>query len=129
MIVDSSAVLAILLNESDGERFALAIERADICRMSAVTFVEAAIRAESIGGSRMAADYDAMLREAEVEIEPVTMVQARLARDAYRAFGKGRGHPARLNLGDCFAYALAKAYDEPLLFKGNDFERTDIVPA
>jgi ribonuclease VapC len=71
--------------------------------------------------------FDDFIREANISIEPVTEVQARIARAAYRDFGKGSGHPARLNFGDCFAYALAKESGEPLLFKGGDFAHTDIV--
>ena len=77
----------------------------------------------------MSRRLDAFLQEAEVEIEPVTIEQARLAREAYRDYGKGSGHPARLNFGDCFAYALARDTGEPLLFKGDDFRRTDVTPA
>ena len=73
--------------------------------------------------------FDDLLREAGISVEPVTEEQARLAREAYRDFGRGSGHPAKLNFGDCFAYALAKAMDEPLLFKGEDFSRTDVASA
>ena len=72
---------------------------------------------------------DDLLREASIDIEPVDEIQAKLARQAYRTFGRGSGHPARLNLGDCFAYALARRRGEPMLFKGNDFVHTDITPA
>lgn len=129
MIVDSSALLSILFRESDRERFTLAVADALVCRISAVTFVETAMRAESAGGTAMARNLDDLLRETQIEIEPVTVGQARWARSALRAFGRGTRHPARLNLGDCFAYALAKEYDEPLLFKGDDFNRTDIAAA
>ena len=77
---------------------------------------------------RAAAKLDEIIGQLDITIEPVTAHQARIARDAYRRFGKGRGHPARLNFGDCFAYALAKAFDEPLLFVGQDFVHTDIRP-
>ena len=75
------------------------------------------------------ARVDELIRQAQILIEPVTETQARIAREAYRSFGKGSGHPARLNFGDCFAYALAKELGEPLLFKGDDFSKTDIAPA
>jgi ribonuclease VapC len=97
--------------------------------MSAANFVEAAL---VIDGSRdpiASRRFDELFKEASIGIEPVTLDQARIARAAYRDFGKGSGHPARLNFGDCFAYALAKASSEPLLFKGDDFIQTDIAPA
>ena len=129
MIVDSSALLAILRNEPDALRYAQAIEEAAIRRISAANFLETAV---IIDGSRdpvASRRFDDLLREAGFLIEPVTERQAQIAREAYRDFGKGSGHPARLNFGDCFAYALAKAVGEPLLFKGNDFNHTDIAPA
>ena len=126
MILDTSAVVAILRNEPGAAAFAKAIERADHRRISAVNYVETAA---VIDGSRdpiASRRFDDLLREAEVAIEPVTENQARIARLAYRDFGKGSGHPAKLNFGDCFAYALAKAKREPLLFKGGDFTHTDV---
>lgn len=129
MIVDASALLAILFAEDDAERYARAIETAGRCRISAVNFVEAAIRIDR-GDDPIASDaFEDFLREAGLVIEPVSGEQAHLARRAYRAYGKGSGHPAGLNLGDCFAYALAKATGEPLLFKGEDFARTDLRAA
>jgi ribonuclease VapC len=129
MIIDTSALVAILRDEPEAAICAHAIESAAMRRLSAVNFVEAAV---VIDGSRdpiASRRFDDLLKEAQVLIEPVTEVQARLARDAYRDFGKGSGHPAGLNLGDCFAYALAKISGEPLLFKGADFGHTDILPA
>ena len=129
MIIDTSALVAILRDEPEAEVCARAIESAAMRRLSAVSFVEAAV---VIDGSRdpiASRRFDDLLKEAEVHVEPVTEIQARLARDAYRDFGKGSGHPARLNFGDCFAYALAKVTGEPLLFKGADFGHTDIMPA
>ena len=105
------------------------IERNQIRRVSAANFVETAL---VIDGSRdpiASRRFDDLVKEAHIAIEPVTEAQARVAREAYRDFGKGSGHPARLNFGDCFAYALAKTTGEPLLFKGDDFVHTDIVPA
>jgi ribonuclease VapC len=125
MILDTSAVLAILFNETDAEVHARAISEADSRRMSAVSFVEAAVVVEAQtneGGSRQ---FDAFMRRANIIIEPVTEEQAHVARQAYTDFGKGR-HPAGLNFGDCFAYALAKVSGEALLFKGQDFSKTDI---
>jgi len=129
MIIDTSALVAILRDEPEAEICARAIESAAERRISAVNFVEAAV---VIDGSRdpiASRRFDDLLREARVLVEPVTEIQARLARDAYRDFGKGSGHPAKLNFGDCFAYALAKTTSESLLFIGADFGRTDIVPA
>ena len=129
MIIDTSALVAILRDEPEAASCARAIERAATRRLSAVNFVEAAV---VIDGSRdpiASRRFDDLLKEAQVLIEPVTENQARLARDAYRDFGKGRGHPAGLNFGDCFAYALAKITGEPLLFKGADFGHTDILRA
>jgi ribonuclease VapC len=103
------------------------IEDAAERRISAVNFVEAAV---VIDGSRdpiASRRFDDLLKEARVRIEPVTEIHARLARDAYQDFGKGSGHSAKLNLGDCFAYALAKTTGEPLLFIGADFGHTDIM--
>ena len=126
MIVDSSALLAILFAEPDRELYAAAIDTAPSVRLSAVSFVEAAARID-MGRSPAASDaFDDLIREARVTIEPVTVEQAHLARRAYRTYGRGSGSPARLNLGDCFAYALATAAGEPLLFKGNDFGHTDV---
>jgi ribonuclease VapC len=129
MIIDTSALVAILRDEPQAAICARAIESAAERRVSAVSFVEAAV---VIDGSRdpiASRRFDELLNEANVRIEPVTEIQARLARDAYRDFGKGSGHRAKLNFGDCFAYALAKVTNEPLLFIGADFGHTDIVSA
>ena len=129
MIVDTSAVIAILRNEQDATSYAKAIADASIRRISAANYVETAA---VIDGSRdpvASRRFDDLLREARFVIEPVTESQARIAREAYRDFGRGSGHAARLNLGDCFAYALAKVLDEPLLFKGDDFIHTDVASA
>jgi ribonuclease VapC len=126
MIIDTSAIVAILRVEPEAPVFAKAIENARSRRVSAVNFVEAAA---DIDGSRdpvSSRRFDELFREARLVIEAVTVTQARIAREAYRDFGKGSGHPAGLNLGDCFAYALAKEAGEPLLFKGDDFGHTDL---
>jgi ribonuclease VapC len=128
MIVDSSAVLAILFDETDAEAYASAIAQADVCRISAANFVEASIVAENYAKDNGARQFDAFVRRAALLIEPVTEEQAHVARQAYAEFGKG-GHRAGLNFGDCFAYALAKTTGEKLLFKGDDFRRTDIESA
>ena len=127
MIVDSSAVLAILLREPERYLFEDAILASDSNKISAVNFVEAAVVADAREGAGLS-QFDALLREFQVEILPVTAQQAYSARQAYMDYGKGR-HPAGLNLGDCFAYALAKVSNEPLLFKGNDFRKTDVESA
>ena len=129
MIVDTSALIAILRDEPEAAACAAAIEAAPQRRMSAANFVEAAI---VIDGSRdpiASRRLDDLVAEAQLAIEAVTAAHARTAREAYRDFGRGSGHPARLNFGDCFAYALARATGEPLLFKGNDFSYTDIASA
>ena len=126
MIVDSSAILTILFAEPDAAVFAKAMSEADACKISAATFVEVAVVVEAQTQDRGSRQLDAFLRRAGFVIEPVTEEQAHLARQAYSDFGKGR-HPAGLNFGDCFSYALAKASGEALLFKGGDFSKTDIV--
>ena len=128
MIIDTSAALAILFDEPDAERFARAIATASSRRMSTATLLETAIVLESRSGSAAAHELDAFLQQAQIDLEPVTIEQAQTARQAWRRFGKGN-HPAGLNFGDCFAYALAKATREPLLFKGRDFQLTDISAA
>jgi ribonuclease VapC len=129
MIIDASAIVAILRNEPEAGSCANAIAGTTSRRVSAVNYVEAAV---VIDGSRdpvASRRFDDLFREAQLVIEPVTESQARIAREAYRDFGKGSGHPAGLNFGDCFAYALAKATGEPILFKGDDFRRTDLTSA
>jgi ribonuclease VapC len=125
MILDSSAVIAILRDEPEAAEMAEAMGRARTYRISAVSYVEAAIVIDSSRDPVSSRRFDDFFREAQVGIESVTPLQARIAREAYRDFGKGR-HRAGLNFGDCFAYALAKATDEPLLFKGDDFLHTDV---
>ena len=129
MIIDTSAIIAILRAEPQALACASAIARFSSRRMSAANFVEVAM---VIDGSRdpiATRRFDELIREARIVIEPVTEAQARTAREAYRDFGRGSGHPAMLNFGDCFAYALAKEKDEPLLYLGDDFARTDIIAA
>jgi ribonuclease VapC len=128
MIIDTSAMVAILFNEDDAETYAEAITRADSCRISAATFVETAIVVEAQTKNNGGRQLDAFIRQAGIAIEPVTEEQAHIARQAFIDFGKGR-HPAGLNYGDCFSYALSKATREPLLFKGKDFGKTDLSAA
>ena len=128
MIIDTSAILAILLREPEAEHFERAISAASSRRISAATLLEATIVLESRFGPAAGHELDAFLRRAQIELEQVTPEQAQTARQAWRRFGKGN-HPAGLNFGDCFVYALAEATQEPLLFKGRDFELTDIPSA
>ena len=126
MIIDSSALLAVLFQEEDARYFAEAIASAFTCRMSAANFLEVAINIDVHGDAEASRQLDNFVRRAGIEIVPVTHEQAQIARQAYLDFGKGR-HPAGLNFGDCFAYALVRDTNEPLLFKGNDFGKTDIL--
>jgi ribonuclease VapC len=126
VIVDSSAIIAIMRLEPEADLFSRAIEQAETCRMSTATFLEAAIVVDSKSNPTASRRYDDLLRDMTITLVPVDETQVRIAREAYRDFGKGSGHPAQLNFGDCFAYALAKATGEPLLFKGNDFSHTDV---
>lgn len=128
MVIDTSALVAILAAEPEQQRFIHAIEAAESCRLSAASWVETSIVVESRHGAAGLYYLDQLLSRADIEITTVDQQQARSAREAYRQYGKGR-HPAGLNFGDCFSYALAAARAEPLLFKGNDFSQTDIVPA
>jgi ribonuclease VapC len=128
MIVDTSALLAILLNEPDAAKIAEAMESADTLRISVASYLEAAIFVDRNGDEVRRALLDTFLEEFSIQLEPVTVEQARVARQAFLWFGKGR-HPAGLNFGDCFTYALAKVTREPLLFKGQDFARTDLTSA
>jgi ribonuclease VapC len=128
MVLDTSAIVAILLNEPERHRFTRLIEAAPFRRLSAASRVEATLVIEGRKRDAGRADLDLFLSEAEVEIVPVTLEQAELACEAFRRFGKGRD-PAALNFGDVFAYALARATGEPLLFKGDDFAQTDIARA
>jgi ribonuclease VapC len=129
MIIDASALLAVLLDEPERPTFEAAMSRAPFPRISAASYLEAGIVVDSRRDPMRSRYLDTFLASAEVAIEPVTAEQATIARKAYQDFGRGSGHPARLNFGDCFAYALAKATDEELLFKGEDFSHTDIRSA
>jgi len=128
MIVDTSAIIAVLRNEPDAPVIGEALQRSHVCRVSAVTYVEAGVVTDSNRNPVLSRRLDDLIRDVRIRIETVTPQQAQIARQAYRDFGKGR-HKAGLNFGDCFAYALAKELDEPLLFKGTDFTHTDIEAA
>lgn len=129
MIIDTSAVIAILRDEADAIVYARAIEAATSRRVSAVNFIEAAVVVDGNRDPVMSRRFDELFAAAQITIEPVTRDQAQIAREAYRDFGKGSGHLARLNFGDCFSYALAKVSREPLLYKGHDFSQTDVASA
>ena len=129
MIVDTSAIIAILRGEPDAQQYAEKIATTLPCRMSAPNYLEAAVVVDSAGDPVASRVFDELIATAELEIAPVSAAQASIARAAYRDFGRGSGHPAGLNLGDCFAYALAATLREPLLFKGDDFIHTDVYPA
>lgn len=126
MIIDSSALLAILNREPDAGLYEASILTETPCRMSVANLLETSIVVESRGGADAGHELDAFLERAGIELVPVTAEHLEAARQAWRRFGKGR-HRAALNFGDCFSYALARVADEPLLCKGNDFARTDIA--
>jgi len=125
IVVDSSALIAVLDNEQDAARYAEALAEADATLISAATLLETAIVMLNRHGERSARVVDELVQEAGLEVETVTIHQVNIARQAYVDYGKGR-NAAGLNFGDCFSYALAKAVGAPLLFKGEDFSQTDI---
>jgi ribonuclease VapC len=125
MVLDTSAIVAILLNEPDAAALAASIEAHAPRLLSAASLLEASMILESRKGEAGGQELDLFIYRAGIEIVPVDAEQAEIARIAWRQYGKGR-HPAGLNYGDCFAYALAKVSDAPLLFKGTDFAQTDI---
>jgi ribonuclease VapC len=128
VIVDTSVVIAILRDEPDAATIREALGGPQPRRMSAVNYVEAGAVVDGNRNPVLSRRLDDLLREVEITLEPVTLIQAQIAREAFRDFGKGR-HRAGLNFGDCFAYALAKEKGEPLLFKGDDFCHTDVEAA
>lgn len=129
MIVDTSAIIAILREEDDATVYARAIAGAETRRLSAASYLECGIVLDSQRDPIISRALDEIVQEAEFVIEPVTERQARLARQAYADFGKGSGHPAGLNFGDCISYALAMDLREPLLWKGDDFGHTGVRSA
>ena len=129
IIVDASALLAILEGEPDAAKYAEALADADAPLISAATLIEAGIVMVNRHGPKAVAKLHALIQEAGIEVENVTPRHARIAIDAFALYGKGRKHKAGLNYGDCIVYALAKAAGLPLLFKGNDFLHTDLTPA
>ena len=129
MIIDSSALVAILRAEPEQAEFARIIAREAGGRLSAASYLETAIVIDSARDPVTSRSLDVFLAASDISIAAVTPSQARIAREAYRDFGRGSGHPAQLNFGDCLTYALAKEMGEPLLFKGDDFGHTDLSPA
>jgi len=129
VIVDTSAIMAILLDEPDQAEIALKLRSDFIRRISAGNWIELTVVVTRRADPILRAKLDALLALAPIEIAPVTAEQAKLGEQAYREYGQGSGHPARLNFGDCFAYALARATGEPLLYKGDDFAQTDVLAA
>jgi ribonuclease VapC len=129
MIVDSSALIAILKREPDAPEFSAILNVSAVSRISAATFFESAMVVDRWRNPTLSTRYDEVVEQFELIIEPVTPEQARIARQAYRDYGRGSGHTANLNYGDCFSYALARAMREPILFKGEDFIHTDLRSA
>lgn len=129
MIVDSSAIVAIVADESSGPRYARAIIEATSASISAANYLEAAILIDRRNDPVIRARFDEVFGQLRLVVVPVTVDQVQLARQAHRDFGRGSGHRAALNFGDCFAYALAKSIAEPLLYQGDDFVHTDIRSA
>lgn len=128
MVVDTSALVAIFLVEPEAERFTRTIIEAPRATISAANLLEAGTILDARIGQEDSSELDEFIANVSLEVEPVTVKQVRIARQAYRTYGRGN-HPASLNFGDCFAYALAKISGQPLLFKGGDFIQTDIEPA
>jgi len=130
LIIDASAILAIMLEELDGDMMEDVLLKASRRPhlMSPMNYLETAVRLDGLKNSKKGEELDPLLAGFGIDIVEIDAVQARLAREAYKTYGKGN-HPARLNLGDCFAYALSKARREPLLFKGDDFRQTDVEAA
>ncbi|MEX0150897.1 type II toxin-antitoxin system VapC family toxin [Microbacterium sp. LMI1-1-1.1] len=129
MIVDTSALIAVLQAEGTADAILAVLSAEERPALSAATLVEATIVADKGGDPVRAARFDALIAAIDPEIVPFTAARAARARQAYRDYGRGSGHPAQLNLGDCFSYALAAERREPLLFVGDDFTRTDLTPA
>ncbi|WP_374943338.1 type II toxin-antitoxin system VapC family toxin [Sphingomonas sp.] len=129
MIVDTSVLAAILLAEPGQERFQVALASSNQIQLSAGSWIELGVVLFRKDKAELAIIAERLLETFSIRIAAVDVAQSELARLAYRAFGRGSGHPAKLNFGDCFSYALAKATGEPLLFKGDDFGHTDVLKA
>lgn len=129
MIVETSAVVAMICGEPERDDFRAAVVDAPVARMSAESYLEASIVIDALGDSELSAMFVRLIEELDIVIEPVSRAQSDIARTAYRRYGRGSGHPASLSFGDCFGYALAKATSESLLFKGAHFTHTDVRSA
>ena len=128
MVIDTSALMAILRKEPEKDAFLRLVIGSAVRKMSAVSALEAGMVSLARRGTAGRSDMERFILDARIDVVPFDSAQARIGTDAFRRFGKGR-HPARLNFGDCAAYALSKVSGEPLLFKGGDFAQTDVVPA
>ena len=129
MIIDSSALVAIVRREPEADDFIRVLSTAEVARLSAANYLETAIVVDASHDPVYVREFDELLEAGAFTIEPVTVEQAEIARAAYRDFGRGSGHAARLDFGDCFAYALATSTREPLLYKGDDFAHTEVRSA
>lgn len=129
MIIDTSVLIALLKNEAEAPNFVTQMLKADSVALSAANYLETGIVVDALGDPILTRRLDDLLQDLGVEVVSVTPAQARIARQAYRDYGKGSGHPAGLNFGDCFSYALAASTRQSLLFKGDDFGHTDLMPA
>ena len=129
VVIDPSAIVAMIAGENERGSFLQTCRTNAPIRLSAAGYLEAGIVVDGRGDPVLSRELDELLTMLGVVVEPVTATQARIARRAYQQFGRGSGHPARLNFGDCFSYALAMETAEPLLFKGTDFAHTDVLVA
>jgi len=129
VIVDTSAVLAVAFAEQESRQILGLLRNAEIARISAANLFESFTVVDRRGNIQATQLVSSIVRDSGLIVEPVTLEQVELARVAWQRYGRGSGHSAKLNFGDCFAYALAKERNEPLLFVGNDFMRTDLVAA
>jgi|SRR5579859_1418064 len=129
MIVDSSALVTIIKREPGWETYSRALDSSKLLRLSAGSFIEISTVIDALRDPVLSARFDEVIVDSEIVIEPVTVAQARIARQAYRDYGKGSGHRAKLNFGDCISYALAREKREPILYKGDDFVHTDLRSA
>lgn len=129
MIIDTSALVAVITDEPDGAALGNIMAAATSLRISAANYLEAALVLDRRDNPAAGAVLDDVILDLNITIDPVTAEQARIARQAWRDYGRGSGHPANLNFGDCFSYALARTTREPILFKGTDFAQTDLRPA
>ena len=129
MIVDSSALIAILRREAQWPALSRTLDASKSSRISAANYLETSIVVDGWRNPVLSREFDELIERFNIQIEPVTAEQAKIARQAYRDFGKGSGHPAGLNFGDCFSYALAREKREPMLWKGDDFGHTDLRAA